>query len=272
MRQNIETFPITQSSIDRRVNRRAAVAGLAGGFAAFAMRRTGVAAPVHGRWSKLETDPDDWQIWVDPGDAPPDAVWYDAPALIEDNGHPALRLAITGGNRPYTHIHAYRTLEALPSATRFTLNLDWKFSETTWNNEGGASTIQMIEPAMSSWSGSERYEWALQWQNVGDGSVQDGDAPAWRIWNGASWQTTGFSQRLEPNRWHRLHLDGFMEPGLVCYERMISDDAEVPLPFSVPATPALEPARSAVTMQLGGNYREDPYHCLIRHVSFSWKQ
>jgi len=58
----------------------------------------------------------------------------------------------------------------------------------------------------------------------------------------------------------------------VRYERMISDDVEIALPFSVPAIPAAEPARSAVTMQLGGNYQEDPYHCLIRRVSISWEQ
>jgi hypothetical protein len=272
MRHIIDRLPSTESKVAHLLTRRAAVTGLAGGFAALTMGRAGMAAPSHGHLSKLETEPDQWKIWVDPGDAPPDAVWYDAPALVEDGSHPALKIAINGGTRPYTHIHAYRTLEALPAATRFTLKMDWKFSDTTWNNEGAASTIQMIEPAMNTWTGSERYEWALQWQNVADGSDQDGDAPAWRIWNENSWQATGFSQRLEPNRWHRLQLDGSLAPSMVQYERMISDDVEIALPISVPATPAVEPARSAVTMQLGGNYQEDPYHCLIRRVSISWER
>lgn len=253
------------------LSRRVVLSGIAAGFIGSATGERVSASDAHGRWRHLERDAAEWNVWVDPGDVPPDSVFFDTPELLEFEDGSALKLAITGGARPYTHIHCYRTLDALPQATQVALRMDWKFSDTTWNNEGGASIIQMIEPAMNIWNGAERFEWALQWQNVADGSSEDLGAPAWRVWNGHSWEYTGISQRLEPNQWHHLELIGSLEGSRVRYERLVTDDIETALPFTFDATAAEEPARSAVTMQLGGNYRQDPYQCLVRNVAFSWK-
>jgi hypothetical protein len=229
------------------------------------------AAAKSGTLSDLQADADQWKVWVDPGDAPSDAVFYDPPTLTDEPGHRALRLAITGGNRPYTHIHCYRTLDYDKRATAVVMKMRWRFSDTTWNNEGAPSTIQMLEPAMNIWNGRKRFEWALQWQNVGDGSVEGEGAPAWRLWNGSSWEGTGFSQRLEPNAWHDLELSGEIVDGAVHYARMVSDSLEIPLDRTFAATEAVEGKRMAVTMQLGGNYNEDAYQCYIRNLDLHWQ-
>jgi hypothetical protein len=111
----------------------------------------------------------------------------------------ALRLAITGENRPYTHLHGYRTLQQEPHVAAVEMSMRWWFSETTWNNHGEPSRIQAIEPAINKWGVDLRYEWALQWQNVSDGSGSLEDSPAWRIWSGTEWFDTGHSQLLEPD-------------------------------------------------------------------------
>lgn len=122
-------------------------------------------------------DPDDdadaWKIWVDPGNLPDGSLLYDLPMTIPspDNlAGEALRPAITSGNRPYTHLHGYRTLQREPQVAAVEMSMRWWFSETTWNNQGEPSRIQAIEPAINKWGVDLRYEWALQWQNVSNGS------------------------------------------------------------------------------------------------------
>jgi hypothetical protein len=228
------------------------------------------AASRKGTLPALQADASKWNVWVDPGDLPPDAVSFDLPSTVDESGAEALKLAITGGNRPYTHIHCYRHLAYNKRATALTMKMRWRFSDTTWNNEGAPSVIQMIEPAMNIWDGERRFEWALQWQNVGDGSGEGAGAPAWRIRNGASWETTGFSQRLAPNAWHDLELSGEIVDGAVRYVRAVSDDLIIPLDRSFSSTEAIEKKRMAVTMQLGGNYNEDPYQCYIGALDLNW--
>jgi hypothetical protein len=250
----------------RRLSRRGFVAAAAG--LALAGSARGVdAAGRNGVLADLDADDSHWQVWVDPGDVPEGSVRYDQPA-VQDN---ALRLAITGGDRPYTHIHCYRTLRYNRRIAAVSMTMRWRFSDTTWNNEGAPSTIQMIEPAFNIWDGERRFEWALQWQNVGDGSNQGEIAPAWRLWNGSSWEATGYGQRLAPNVWHDLELCGEIRDGAIRYVRMVSDDLAIPLDRTFAATEAVEGKRMAVTMQLGGNYNQDPYECYVRNLNLAWQ-
>src|SRR5262249_55886360 len=131
----------------------------------------------------------------------------------------SLRCSITGG-APYSNVHCYRNLLPEPAATAFTLTLSFWFSPTTtFNNQGGSSVIQALEFTMNKWQQSKRYEFALQWQNVGDG------APQWRYWvpNQSAWVSLGISDTLAGNQWHVLMLEGDINNGQVHYQRFTID-------------------------------------------------
>lgn len=166
------------------MNRRHAIGALAGGAALLAIGgldpkpATAVArtARPDGILRDLDNDADAWKIWADPGNLLDGSLLYDPPMTIPSPGTPgnlagdALRLAITGENRPYTHLHGYRTLQQEPHVAAVEISMRWWLSETTWNNHGEPSRIQAIEPEINKWGFDLRYEWALQWQNVSDGS------------------------------------------------------------------------------------------------------
>jgi len=101
----------------------------------------------------------------------------------------ALQCALTGG-APYSNVHCYRNLLWQPG-TLFTLTLSFQFTPTTtYNHVGGPSIVQALEFSMSKWHQGQRYEFALQWQNVGSG------APQWRYWD---------PSQPDPNKWLPLN-------------------------------------------------------------------
>lgn len=98
----------------------------------------------------------------------------------------SLRCSITGG-APYANVHCYRNLQPEPEASVFKLTVPFYFTPTTTcNNEGSDSIVQALEFSMSKWHQTQRYEFALQWLNVGNG------APQWRYWD---------PHRAEAERW-----------------------------------------------------------------------
>ena len=59
---------------------------------------------------------------------------------------------------------------------------------------------------------NRRYQWAMQWENIGSG------APQWRLWNGSSWQAIGISDNnISAGNWYTLTIDGNIAGGQVHY-------------------------------------------------------
>ena len=172
----------------------------------------------------------------------------------------ALKIALISG-QPYTGIHAYRNLPATQTATTFDLTLFFYFSSVT--------PMQALEFTMNSWVNNQRWEWALQWENIGDGTPQQGHPPTWRLWTGMSWQNIGVRQHLSAQMWHKLHLKGDLVHGQVHYISFTCDETSANLdqifaPVSSPGN------KLAVAVQLDGDGREDPYQVYIDSVNFLW--
>lgn len=181
----------------------------------------------------------------------------------------SLRCSITGG-APYANVHCYRNLRPEPETSVFKLTVPFYFTPaTTCNNEGGASIVQALEFSMSKWHQGQRYEFALQWLNVGSG------APQWRYWDphqaeAERWVplSPAITQCLAAGKWHTLSLEGDIINGQVYYRRFMIDQQSYNLKITVP--PAAAPGeadRLAVAVQLDGNFEEAPYHVFIDQVS-----
>jgi serine/threonine protein kinase len=211
------------------------------------------------RHTDLEKDADSWQVFVEGK-----PQWRrDAAA---PGGQYALRLALTGGE-PYSNAHFYRNLPGTGSDRPkwFTLSLRFRFSPTTYNNEGGRSTIQAIEFTSSEWRAGKRSEFALQWLNVGY------QAPCWRYWDPHHkedrWRNLDLSAKLAPDRWHDLRLEGKAEEDAVDYLRFTIDGKSHELGVRVPAhREAGQEDRVAVGIQLDGNSQQDPYELQLADV------
>src|SRR6266849_5322618 len=145
--------------------------------------------------ANLEDDASQWGIFYDGGNALAKLQNISQPSVDGS----ALKISLLSG-QPYTGIHAYRNLPANDTATKFDLKLFFSFSSVT--------PIQALEFTMNSWVNNQRWEWALQWENIGDGTTQQGNPPTWRLWTGRSWQNIGVRQQLSPKIWHKLHLKG----------------------------------------------------------------
>ena len=214
---------------------------------------------------RLEESATDWGVY---GEGSP--VWaladVQAPSL---DGH-ALRCSLTGGS-PYSNAHFYRNL--LDDGSRlFALSLAFRFSPTTtFNNQGGESVIQGLEFTMSAWRGGKRYEWALQWQNVGTG------APQWRYWDPSRpaaerWVAlpAPIAQQLSANEFHSLTIRGEIRNGNSRYRSFSIDGAEHALELEAPPDPALgTPDKLAVAVQLDGNAHAAPYEVYLDRVALA---
>jgi hypothetical protein len=187
------------------------------------------------------------------------------PSTASSDG--ALRCALTGGE-PYSNIHCYRNLLAEPQAVAFDLNLNFSFPPTTCNNQGSDSTIQAIEFAMNKWQDGKRYEWALQWQNVGEG------APQWRYWDANQqdqWVPIGAEIEeicLSGGQFHTLSLQGDIVNDQIHYKRFILNDQTVEMDITIAPIQDSVDDKLAVAIQLDGNAEETPYYVDIDNVNF----
>lgn len=192
-------------------------------------------------------------------------TWVIENSLANSPTGKALRCGLTGGD-PYSNIHCYRNLPADPDAHFFTLELDFYLPETSFNNQGMPSRIQALEFTMNQWQGGKRYEWALQWMNVGS------NGPQWRYWNphqSERWVATPIQQALAVKQWHHLQMEGEIRSGQVYYRYFIIDGARHELNMTVaPVLTPNDPDRLAVAVQADGNYAQDAYDLLIDKVNF----
>lgn len=187
-----------------------------------------------------------------------------APSLDDE----ALRCGLSGGEA-YSNIHCYRDLLAEPDTTVFTYTLSFRFSpNTTCNNQDGASRIQALEFTASAWHQSQRYEFALQWQNVGAGG------PQWRYWDphqssGNKWVpfSPAITSCLTGTVWHTLTLIGDRRNSHVHYQAFIIDSQRYEMDITLDPYPTAAHDHLAVAVQLDGNYAEMPYDLFIDQVS-----
>jgi hypothetical protein len=118
---------------------------------------------------------------------------------------------------------------------------------------------------MNKWQQDKRYEWALQWQNVGTG------APQWRYWDGGDWITPSpaIPQCLEGNQWHSFALEGAIVDGQVHYRRFSVNGAQHILDLTVPpVSTSGQSDRLAIAVQLDGNATQSPYDLIVDQVHF----
>jgi hypothetical protein len=225
------------------------------------------AAGVNGSIADLQGDAASWKIYVDPPERR--AGWRMDNVAGQRPQNRALRVGIGGGD-PYTGIHAYRNnFPAAPDATSFKVSMDFRFDHTTWNNEGGPSRIQALEFTMNQFVKGRRWEWALQWENV-DHLGRAGFAPTWRLWDGHNWQDINVAQRLTPDAWHHLTLEGEIRDGKAYYTRFSCDDVSSKIDQSFASTYMEGADGMAVAVQLNGNGKMESYDMVIDRHLFEW--
>ena len=99
----------------------------------------------------------------------------------------------------------YRNLAADRTADDFELSLDFRYEGT---RDASPAAVSF---GFSSWVDEVRYEWAVQWKSLGDGST-------WTFWNGTQWVDLGVSHPISAGEWHRVELRGrITKDGMVRY-------------------------------------------------------
>lgn len=201
--------------------------------------------------TNLDDDASQWGIFYDSGSAK--ATVTNVPRPSVDGS--ALKASLISG-QPYVGIHVYRNLLPADTATSFELSLSFNFPI--------ARPIQALEFTMNTWVNNQRWEWALQWENIGGSSP-----PPWRLWAGSAWQGIGVTQQLSVNTWHKLHLKGDISHGHVHYINFSCDSTSVQLGQTfVPVS--LQGDKLAVAVQLDGDSHEDPYQVYLDQVDLHW--
>lgn len=214
---------------------------------------------------QLEDQSSYWGVYIDP-------PWRSVRARIQNAPSPsidgrALKITLSGG-QPYTGLHVYRNLMHAPASPRaryFRLEMRYRFGPSQ-------RPIQALEFTMSVWRGYQRWEWALQWERVPDGTAQQGMPPTWRIWTGFTWDNLGVRQHLAADRWHSLVLWGDIDAGRrVQYRGFISDGESTALSGQYVATRSTYGgAYLSVGTQLDGDAREDPYVVYLDRIALRW--
>lgn len=221
----------------------------------------------------LEANAAAWGIYIDtPGQVAGGTV---ANVAAPGPGGTALQVALNGCRGEtatqraldprcaYTGLHAYTTLPVTPLTSTVTLSVDWYMDTPT------LAPVQAVEFSLSTWLGGRRWEWALQWEHVGDGTARQGTLPAWRLWDGSRWQDIGITQPLATGTWHHLALQGEVQAGQVHYLRFSSDGHLYPLGQLHAPTAGGGSDRTTIALQVDGNYEQDPYACDLQHVTLS---
>lgn len=202
----------------------------------------------------LDNDSSQWGIYQDGGS---DALTLSAAGSPSLDGQ-ALAISLLGGD-PYTGIHAYRVLPQI-DATTFELRLSFYLAKQ--------ENLQGIEFTMDRWQGDKRMEWAMQWEQYGDGTIQQGTAPTWRIWTGENWQNTGVTQALALNSWHSFSLRGTIDNDKVRYLQFRCDELTTPLSLIFPSTNS-SGEKIVIGAQIDGNAQEAPTTIYLDNVNLS---
>jgi len=233
----------------------------------------------------LERYSEDWGVYCEG----PTAPFFGQKRYVPDSGG-SLECSIEPGNSPYASIYCYRDLLLMPNATSFSLSFSFWIPPTTCNNAGGVSSvIQGLEFTFNKFiidpfstdpinSPTKRYEFALQYQNVWDGSTGT-HGSAWHYWipspDGKSgrWENLSpvFEQCLQGNTWHTFLFEGEINSSdQVVYKAFTLDGVIHDLSLLPPQnpTPSNIEGKQVISVQLDSNWNGDPYKLLLNKVNF----
>lgn len=221
--------------------------------------------PVNGADSaqnNLDHSEDDWGVYCE-GTPQPRMQNVAAPSVDGES----LECAITGGVQ-YSNVHCYRNLLPEPDAAMFRMEMSFWFSETTCNSND--SIVQALEFTMNKWHQGKRYEFAIQWQNVGAAAAQ------WRYWDPAKHPQSPWVAFDPPilqclvggNTQHTLSMEGAVDGGQAEL-RTFTIDGQAHI-VNLKAPPVNDNASQlAVAVQVDGNASETPYSLFIDQVNFT---
>jgi hypothetical protein len=118
---------------------------------------------------------------------------------------------------------------------------------------------------MNNYFGGKRYQWAMQWENIGSG------APQWRLWNGSTWQPIGVpDNNINAGTWYALTIDGNIVNGQVHYLDFIIHGTTHSL-SQYSFSPTSESGSGLVAaVQVDGDSHADPYQLYIDNAHFYW--
>ena len=170
----------------------------------------------------------------------------------------ALKIDYQSGNPPFMGVYAYHDFGSDDAATRYQINYDFYFPDK--------APVQALEFPMNNYIQNKRYQWAMQWENIGAG------APQWRIWNGSNWQPIGISDNnINAGTWYTLTIDGDIVNGQVHYMDFIIHGTTHSL-TQYSFSPTSETGDGLVAaVQLDGDSNADPYQAYIDNAHFYWK-
>lgn len=213
----------------------------------------------------LEDDADYWGIYCE---GTPEWILENVTGSSPEDT--LLHCGIKGGDISYSNVHCYRNLPTNAEADSFYLSLNFWFDKTSHNND--TSIVQSLEFTMNKWQDKKRYEFALQWQNVGIG------APQWRYWDPhqphdtLKWVSLNIHESLKGDTLHSLIMRGeITEDKKVHYLDFIIDGKKHRLDhlfcdFVSEIKDTTD--RLAVAFQLDGNEHKSPYNAFVDSVCF----
>jgi hypothetical protein len=118
---------------------------------------------------------------------------------------------------------------------------------------------------MNQFVSNQRYEWALQWEQIGG----DG-APQWRIWSGSSWDPFGMPADIQSNLWHRITINGRIVGGQTHYDSFTFDGTTTSLGQNYSPHSWSGGDQIVAAVQLDSNANAAPYHLYVDNVTMSW--
>lgn len=196
-----------------------------------------------------------FKIFYDCGGCSGHGTVTDVPSPSEDGD--ALDINYQSGNPAYMGLDAYISLGTDASALRYQVNYDFYFPNR--------APIQALEFCMNNYFGGKRYQWAMQWENIGTG------APQWRLWTGSSWQAIGFSDNnINAGHWYTITIDGNIINGQVHYlDFIIHGTSHSLTQYSFNPVASTGPGLVAA-VQLDGDSHADPYQVYIDNAHYYW--
>jgi hypothetical protein len=206
----------------------------------------------------------DWGVFCDG----PEPTWLLRNVPTPATDQESLECGITGG-QPYAGLHCYRNFRSEPTANWFRLKTLFRFTPaTTCNNASSPSVVQGLEFSISKWLDGQRWEFAVQLENVA--SSAGSAAPQWRWWNGADWIafTPTLSDCLAADTWHSMELTGSIVNGMVRYDDFTVDSQTRALGMTAAPVVSSQPDKLAVGVQLDANSAATPYSVYLDKVSF----
>lgn len=217
----------------------------------------------------------DWGVFCEPSPITGGfATWRMQNVAAPSIDGEALECAIAGG-APYSNIHCYRNLAFSAATVAVTLTATFQMLPGPTCADAVTACSQALEFSVSKWQSGRRYEWALQWQNIG------GPCPRWRYWDPTQrdrWVPLSppRAEVLQAGRWYTLTLEGEIWQGLTRYVRFDVAERLAPSrpyffgPLDLPpATASANLNVLALAVQLDGQEQQRPYSALLDQVAIA---